>query len=498
MKNILRGLLLITLIIGLSACSSTLAKTKGETNNEVNLKEKNIENKLLSKEVENLKVEAGIESAKISWNISDISDVEKIEILTRQSNGNIFKSIKKIAATEKETELPLPSFVKFDIKVRLIGKNGSISNGVTIQTVSQMKNVVLDNCEGREMQIYLPPGYETSNERYPVVYMHDGQNLFNKRTAPNGEWMIDETMDRLIAENKIEKMIVVGIYNTSGRWDDYCPYVVRPDKNISDRGGKADVFAEFIVKKLIQYVDGKYRTIPNRENRATMGSSLGGLLSFWLGLHYSDVFSMAGAFSPSLGVMNNKFLDELKEIPKKNVKFWIDCGSKEFWDGHRKAVDILMSEGYIYGKDVVYCEGNGEDHHETAWTNRAPSALTFFKGKNQEPKLIDFTTQVEIINNPYIRGDIDFIIINPFAEFENGMKYTLYAGVTFSATGNAKFNDCPHYVFEKDNDFFTEDTPVDAHITGNLILNGDKETEVTVKYNGIERNILVKEADCNK
>lgn len=494
MKEYLKILLIMISLIGLLVgCTSSNAKMK-ESKKATLIPipvNKIVTDKVFAKEVEGLRAEPGIEKAKISWNISDISDVQNVEILSKQSSVKVFKSMKIIPATEKEIEIPIASFIEFEVKVRLIAKDGSVSDGVVIKNIfTRMKNVVYDKCEGREMQIYLPSGYETSNERYPVVYMHDGQNLFSRRTAPNGEWMVDETMDKLIADGKVEKMIVVGIYNSNKRIDEYMPYDMGIDMG-GQRGGKSDVFAEFMVNKIIPYIDGKYKTIPTRENRAVMGSSAGGILSFWMGMKYSDLFSMVGAFSPSMWIGNGCFVKELKTIPKKDMKIWVDMGSKEFSAYTRDSIDALISQGYVYGKDVVYYEDDGAEHNEEAWARRMMYPLMMFKGINKEEKLVDFTPQVEIMETPFLKDKKEQIMINPFAEFSNGMKYTLYDGVTFSATGNAKFEDNPIFIFKKDDEFFTEDTPINMNLKGNINLNGDNKTEVTVSYRGIEKKIVI-------
>jgi predicted alpha/beta superfamily hydrolase len=146
----------------------------------------------------------------------------------------------------------------------------------------------------RQLRLYLPPGYATSNKRYPVLYMHDGQNLFDTTTAYAGEWKVDETLDALAKEGKLE-LIVVGIDNGAEKrmtelnaWD-----------NPQFGAGENRAYTDFIVKTVKPMIDRQYRTLPDRANTAIMGSSMGGLASHYALAQYPQVFSKAGVFSPA-------------------------------------------------------------------------------------------------------------------------------------------------------------------------------------------------------
>jgi predicted alpha/beta superfamily hydrolase len=146
----------------------------------------------------------------------------------------------------------------------------------------------------RMIRIYLPPGYQDATERYPVLYMHDGQNLFDQATSFSGEWAVDELFDRLHSEGK-KVPIVVGIDNGGEhRIAEYTPW-----KNERHGGGDGERYAKFIVETLKPYVDLHYRSLPDRKNTVVAGSSLGGLISFYLILQHSETFGMAAVFSPS-------------------------------------------------------------------------------------------------------------------------------------------------------------------------------------------------------
>ncbi|WP_339886889.1 alpha/beta hydrolase-fold protein [uncultured Flavobacterium sp.] len=171
----------------------------------------------------------------------------------------------------------------------------------------------------KKIYVYLPLNYETSNKKYPVIYMHDAQNLFDDKTSYVGEWKVDETLDSLKAN-----VIVIGIeHGNNKRIDELTPY-----KNEKHGGGKADLYLDFIVSDLKPYVDKTYRTKSNKNNTAIMGSSLGGLVSFYAGLKYPKVFGKVGCFSPSFWFSDEiyKLMENTKKI---NTKIYFMCGDSE-------------------------------------------------------------------------------------------------------------------------------------------------------------------------
>jgi len=145
----------------------------------------------------------------------------------------------------------------------------------------------------RRIWIYLPAGYEKNKKKYPVLYMHDGQNLFDDYTSAYGEWGVDESLDSLIKKGK-PACIVVGIDNGPKRFNEYNPYEFREFGK-----GEGDLYLEFLVKTLKPFIDRQYRTMPSKENTIIAGSSMGGLISFYAMLQYPDVFGKAGIFSPA-------------------------------------------------------------------------------------------------------------------------------------------------------------------------------------------------------
>jgi predicted alpha/beta superfamily hydrolase len=249
----------------------------------------------------------------------------------------------------------------------------------TLQLVEKFKSPQLGN--ERTLRIYLPPSYGSDTaRRYPVLYMHDGQNLFDARTASYGtEWNIDEVADRLVRQGDMEEVIVVGIDNTKDRIGEYTPCC-----DAKHGGGKLNAYADFVAKTVKPWVDKQYRTKPDRRHTAVMGSSLGGLASIGIARRYPHIFSMAGGFSSSFW-WNNQ--DALKHPPKRMpVRFYIDAGT--VYDGMEDSEafrQALLRQGYREGRDLLFLADKGGRHHEQSWAGRVQVALTWFFGRHNKP-----------------------------------------------------------------------------------------------------------------
>ena len=235
--------------------------------------------------------------------------------------------------------------------------------------------------ESRNIIVYLPPGYNENLARYPVFYMHDGQNLFDASTAFLGnEWGVDEVAEALIAEGAIEPVIIVGIYNTEmKRLAEYTPV-----RNQRGAGGQARQYGRLIVEELKPFIDNEYRTLPDRSNTALGGSSLGGLASLYLGLRHSSTFGKLAVMSPSVWWANRAILREVNRLGKKpETKIWLDIGTCE-GDNPQACVrnvrdlrDALLSKGWRLGRDLRFVEDEGAGHDEKAWGFRMRDVLTF-------------------------------------------------------------------------------------------------------------------------
>jgi len=245
----------------------------------------------------------------------------------------------------------------------------------------------------RDVIVYLPPGYRRSRvKRYPVLYMHDGQNLMDGATSfvPGKEWRVDETAQRLIKSKVIEPLIIVGIYNTGvDRIDEYTP--TRDEGR--QMGGSADDYGHMLVLELKPFIDSSYRTLTGAPHTAMAGSSLGGLVTMYLGLKYSHVFGKLAVLSPSAWWDNRVITRRVKELASKpNVKIWLDTGTAEGKDGDalREAAllrDALLQKGWKLNEDLKYFEAQGGIHDEAAWAERVEPVLRFLfprgKGKGR-------------------------------------------------------------------------------------------------------------------
>jgi len=239
----------------------------------------------------------------------------------------------------------------------------------------------------RDILVYLPPGYESNKKkRYSVLYLNDGQNLFDGATSfiPGQEWRVDETVQSLIATGQIEPLIVVGIYNTGkDRINEYTPTEDQKFK----MGGKADVYGRMLVEELKPFIDTNYQTRKDARHTGLGGSSLGGLVSLYLGLKYSDVFGRLAVMSPSVWFANKQILREIEAVRKKPpLRIWVDTGTKEGTTAEeaqqtvvnaRLLKETLVRKGWRLGKDLSYFEAEGAEHNERAWATRMEPVLKF-------------------------------------------------------------------------------------------------------------------------
>jgi predicted alpha/beta superfamily hydrolase len=219
----------------------------------------------------------------------------------------------------------------------------------------------------RRIWVYLPKGYATSKKAYPVLYMHDGQNLFNEQTAPFGEWGVDEALDSLQAITKKEA-IVVGIDNGSKRMNEYNPYD-------NERFGKGEgaQYVDFLVKNLKPFIDKKYRTIKDSAHTYIAGSSMGGLISLYALVKYPNVFGSAGVFSPAFWIVPSMYNDVSSSTWKGMHRFYFYAGGKEsetMVSDMDKMLDIVDKKGMSDTRRVV---APLEKHNEAAWRKEFPA-----------------------------------------------------------------------------------------------------------------------------
>lgn len=224
----------------------------------------------------------------------------------------------------------------------------------------------------RQLRIYLPPNYNDSNKRYPVLYMHDAQNLFDDATAYWNEWGVDEALNALAKEHQLE-VIVVGIDNS-------------PEKRITELNawdhpefGKAEgkEYVEFIVNIVKPTIDHEYRTLANRENTAIMGSSMGGLISHYAILQHAETFSKAGIFSPAYWIANDAFSFIDTHPIAQNTRLYFYQGENEGGDSvlHvQKAYASTINTKSSEASAILHI-APGAKHDEIAWRNAFKNAV---------------------------------------------------------------------------------------------------------------------------
>jgi predicted alpha/beta superfamily hydrolase len=233
--------------------------------------------------------------------------------------------------------------------------------------------------QNRTVWVSLPSGYTTGRARYPVLYLHDGQNVFDgaRSFIPGQEWGVDETAQRLIRAGRIEPLIVVGIDNAgSERIAEYTP---TPDRRYG--GGGAARYGRMLTDELKPFIDRTYRTRPAPADTGLGGASLGGLVTLALGLSRPDVFGRLAVLSPSVWWDERQVLRQVDALPRRTAaRIWLDIGTGE---GERAVTDArllrdaLRRKGWRLGTDLAYVEADGARHNEAAWAARVDPILRY-------------------------------------------------------------------------------------------------------------------------
>jgi predicted alpha/beta superfamily hydrolase len=247
----------------------------------------------------------------------------------------------------------------------------------------------------RHVEIWLPPGYdEAPGTRYPVLYMHDGQNLFDPRIANTGvDWGVDEAVVRLAGRGVMPPVIVVGVWSTSARGPEYSPWHSAPD------------YARFLIEELMPRVNQEFRTLTGPANTAVMGSSMGGLLSFYLVTHHPDAFGACGCVSthfPLSQAMVARYFTGVAKVENpdttpyvihdiarglaapKGARYWFDYGTEgldsAYAPSHAFVRAWLRRQGLVENRDFVIRAYQGATHNEASWRARLEDPLTFLFG----------------------------------------------------------------------------------------------------------------------
>ena len=249
----------------------------------------------------------------------------------------------------------------------------------------------------RHVEIWLPPGYDSARgTRYPVLYMHDGQNLFDPRIANTGvDWGVDEAVMRLVERGTIRPVIVVGVWSTARRGPEYSPWHEAPQ------------YARFLIEELMPRVNREFRTMTGPGNTAVMGSSMGGLLSFYLVTHHPQHFGACGCVSTHFPLSESVWQRVIAGTPPlattdttpyivrdianglrapRGARYWFDYGGQgldaEYGSTHHAVRASLLRQGRREGRDFVIRSYPSASHTEASWRERLEDPLTFLYGNS--------------------------------------------------------------------------------------------------------------------
>ncbi|WP_136605402.1 alpha/beta hydrolase [Paenibacillus dokdonensis] len=326
----------------------------------------------------------------------------------------------------------------------------------------------LDN--KRDLYVYLPPSYSyEKSKRYPVLYMHDGQNIFHP--AFNGySWHADQTVERLIHEHKIEEIIVVGIPNMgmerSNEYTHDLEGVLYPLDKVTIQP-KGQLYEKFIIEEVMTYIDSVFRTKTGPEHTALLGSSRGGQVTYHIGLRHPEVFGKLAIVSPYFYCVDPMSSEEIRLYHSFTMKqplsrIWIDLGSAEgtlVMEKHTRAVtEELVALGYEADTQLIYFNDPGAAHAEKDWAARLSSPLIYFFGSKGEASSLSLIGCEEVgIMGPASR-------LNPILEFGDDCKMTLLRAA-----------------------YHVEDQEIlDVLANGTFVPKKEGVTSVTVKYEDLE------------
>lgn len=242
----------------------------------------------------------------------------------------------------------------------------------TLEVIRDVHSPELGN--QRDILVYLPSSYAKSDKPLPVIYMHDGQNLFDPTTSFAGEWGVDTAMAR--APRRGRRAIVVGIPNMGiDRMKEYSPFT-----DSRHGGGGGDAYVEFILRTLKPMIDARYRTRRDRDATGILGSSLGGLISLYAFFREPLHFGFAGVMSPALWFAEGGIFPYVEAAANVGGRIYLDVGTREgagTLANAREMRELLERKGYRVGRDLMWVEDRGGVHNEAAWGRRLRGALPF-------------------------------------------------------------------------------------------------------------------------
>ena len=312
-----------------------------------------------------------------------------------------------------------------------------------IVTISSFHASKLGN--DRDIYVYLPEGYEENpQERYPVLYLQDGQNVFDNGQSVSGRsWKVDKAVDRLIGEKRIRKIIMVAIPSVN-RSIEYGYYTWKDKKVRWNNGaafdlsieGRGEEYADFVINQIKPFIDEHYRTLPDCTNTALMGASDGGFITFNIGIRYPDVFGRIAVMSPAFFAMDMEYFEKAEV---KNEMIWIDTGEKELClnSDARDMAKRLMAKGYVDGENLFFYYVPDGEHTEHDWGMRVCSPLILFFGKAGKPVRVHLEAEgtVSLSDNT--------AFVNPVITYDSGV-------LRSDLNGNYEVNDKDILGIQKD------------------------------------------------
>ena len=226
--------------------------------------------------------------------------------------------------------------------------------------------------KNRDVIVWLPPGYASEpDKRYPVLYMHDGANVFVL-------WKIDEIAKPLITSGEVEPLIIVMVPHGGTQEDRFDEYTPTKPRNFRS-GGKADSYGRMLVEELKPFIDSEYRTLKDPANTGLGGASFGGIVSLHLGLKYPTVFGKLAVMSPSVWWDNKLILRNVNELKSKpDLRIWLDIGTGEgqkFVDDAKELRNAFVKKGWVLNSELIYFEAKDGAHNEESFAQRVKPML---------------------------------------------------------------------------------------------------------------------------
>jgi predicted alpha/beta superfamily hydrolase len=287
--------------------------------------------------------------------------------------------------TPSNYETPLDACVVQDKQIYNYWPPATVSTNRVDLIPSNSSFSPTNGLSARSLRVYVPRGYDqNTTKRYPVLYLHDGQNVFIARYAGAfGCWYADTNANNLIRFGKMRETIIVGVDNSSDRFCEYAPPGCSYTNCSTPRGSQ---YVSWIADRVRPYINANYRTLPDADNTGALGSSLGGLISAYMAWNWSSVFTKIGCFSSSFQVC---MPFPAPPATKRPVRVYLDAGTSS--DGLANTMterDRLISLGYVFNIDLDNAIGFGDAHNEDAWKRRSPRAFQFLFPTSDEPNTV--------------------------------------------------------------------------------------------------------------